>query len=101
MKEEGGLLKLTTSGLDQLSVTGIRRNVKTRTHAAESLHLIYLNKWKHPMLAISRLRPRNSESKWVGVLCEIQDGVQLPAYKSILYKGDLINFLNNMGSPMR
>ena len=53
------------------------------------------------MLAISRLRPRNSESKWVGVLCEIQDGVQLPAYKSILYRGDLINFFNNMGAPMR
>ena len=27
------------------------------------------------MLAISRLQPGNSESKWVGVLCEIQDGV--------------------------
>ena len=27
------------------------------------------------MLVISRLQPRNSESKWVGVLCEIQNGV--------------------------
>ena len=26
------------------------------------------------MLVISRLQPRNSESKWVGVLCEIQNG---------------------------
>ena len=32
----------------------------------KSLQLIYLNKWKHPMLVISRLQSGNSESKWVG-----------------------------------
>ena len=32
----------------------------------KSLQLMYLNKRKHTMLVISRLQPRNSESKWVG-----------------------------------
>ena len=69
MCEGGGVLKSTTPARDQPRVTGIRRNVKIRTVAADkSLQLIYLNKSKHPMLAISRLQPGNSESMWVGVL---------------------------------
>ena len=78
------MFKSTTSGRDQSSVTGIRRNVKIRTNAAESLQLIYLNKRKHPMLIISRLQPRNSESKWVGVSCEIQNGASFLPCKYIV-----------------
>ena len=55
-------------------VTGSRRNECGGLVQDKSLQLIYLYKLKHPMLVMSRLEPRNSESKWVGVLCEIQNG---------------------------
>ena len=38
------------------------------------------------MLVISRLQPRNSESKWVGVLCEIQDGVIFMPSKVYIFR---------------
>ena len=33
------------------------------------------------MLVISRLQPGNSESKWVGVLCENQEGKTYTCYQ--------------------
>ena len=66
VKEEGGVKIEYTSGREQPSVTGIQRNVKIRTNAAEWCRIKDLNKRTHPMLVISRLQPRNSESEWVG-----------------------------------
>ena len=62
-------------GGDQPSVTGIRRNVKIRTNAAEWCRIKDLKR-KHAMLVISRLQPITTlKVIVVGVLCEIQDGV--------------------------
>ena len=66
----------------------------------KSLQLIYLNKQKHPMLVISRLQPRNSNSEKVsGLVCYEKSKMEyifMPSRVYILVV-DLINFLNYIG----
>ena len=64
------------------------------------LQRIYSNKWKHPMLKISQLQPRNSESRVGGVLREIQNGVFFLPCIEYSIRVDLIIFLNYMVAPM-
>ena len=52
---------------------------------------------KASMLVISRLQQRNSESKWVGVLCEIQYGVHFVYSRG---RPSIFLELHGRGAPM-